>query len=434
MARSGVVSDDVVRRRVRTGLRLWFRSPPRRHGEVMYTREVSFLELFYDLVYVVVIGRAAHHLAEHVDWRGARDFTLVFGLIWLAWFNGTFWHELHAREDGRSRLYIFAQMGLIAFLAVFAGEATGEDGPAFAATYAMLFVLFTWQWYVVQRIDDPRYRRTTTRYLAGMLVTVAAIAATGFADQSARLWIWALVVIGWTVGGLLLTATDRTAGFGEGVTASLVERVGLFTIIVLGEVVLGVVVGISDAEDRTAGTIATGMVGLTIGMGMWWNYFDMLGRRVPVQRGVRLAGWLYAHLPLTLAIATSGAAMVSLVEHADDARAPEGTAWLLSGSVAVVLAGISLATRALPVDEFPVGMTRQIPSTFGLAAAAVVALGAVRPAPMVLVVALSTVLLLAWMWLFVVYLASGGGLRAFGAGESGHPTTTTTDQDTDLTL
>ncbi len=40
----------------------------------MYTREVSFLELFYDLVYVVVIGRVAHHLAEHLDWLGVRDF------------------------------------------------------------------------------------------------------------------------------------------------------------------------------------------------------------------------------------------------------------------------------------------------------------------------------------------------------------------------
>ena len=83
------------------------------------------------------------------------------------------------------------------------------------------------------------------------------------------------------IGGLALVVADHTEGFGEGVTASLVERMGLFTIIVLGEVVVGVVGGISDAEHRDAKTITTGMIGLTIGMGMWWNYFDMLGRRVP---------------------------------------------------------------------------------------------------------------------------------------------------------
>ena len=30
-------------------------------------RTVSFLELFYDLVYVAVVSQAAHHLADHDD-------------------------------------------------------------------------------------------------------------------------------------------------------------------------------------------------------------------------------------------------------------------------------------------------------------------------------------------------------------------------------
>ena len=408
-------TDGDARDRVRRGLKLWFRAPPRRHGEVVYTREVSFLELFYDLVYVVVIGRAAHHLAAHVGWEGVRNFVVVFGLIWLAWFNGTFWHELHAREDGRSRVYIFVQMGLLSLLAVFAGQAPGKDGTAFAVTYAILFAVFTWQWYLVQRIDDPQYRPTTTRYLAGMVITVVGVVISAMVGETARVWIWALLVIMWVVGGLLLLATDRTAGFGQGVTASLVERIGLFTIIVLGEVVVGVVGGMSDAE-RTTTTIATGMVGLTIGMGIWWNYFDMLGRRVPGQRGERLAVWLYAHLPLTMAIAASGAAMVSLVEHASDSRTPAGTAWLLVSSVAVVLAGITLATRDLPDDAFPTGMAGQVAPTFLVAAAVIVAAGAVRPSPLVLVSVVSVVLALTWLWLFVVFLALGGALRTLEEG------------------
>ena len=78
----------------------------------------------------MLIGRATHHLAVHVDGAGVAEFAVVFGLIWLAWFNGTFWHELHGREDGRSRNYIFLQMGLLALLAVFAGEATGGGRTA----------------------------------------------------------------------------------------------------------------------------------------------------------------------------------------------------------------------------------------------------------------------------------------------------------------
>ena len=78
-----MTSRQESRERVRTGFRAWFLTPPRRHGEIVYTREVSFLELFYDLVYVVLIAQVSHHLATHVGWRGVWEFVVVFGLIWL---------------------------------------------------------------------------------------------------------------------------------------------------------------------------------------------------------------------------------------------------------------------------------------------------------------------------------------------------------------
>ena len=399
----------LVRQRVRTGLSLWFRTPPRRHGEVWYEREVSFLELFYDLVYVVLIGRTTHHLAVHIDGRGVAEFAVVFGLIWLAWFNGTLWHELHGREDGRSRNYIFLQMGLLALLAVFAGEATAGDGEEFAITYSALFVLLTWQWYRVRRVDvDARYRPTSTRWISGMIVSVVLMCVSALAGDTLRICLWAVVVVGWVVGGLFLVIADHTEGFGDGVTRSLVERMGLFTIIVLGEVVVGVVGGISDAEHRDLLTITAGMIGLTIGMGIWWNYFDMLGRRVPGRGGRRLAGWLYAHLPLTMGIAASGAAMVSLLEHADESRTPAATGWLLVGSVVIVLGSVTLACTALPSDEFPDGMARSIVPSFGAAAAIIIVIGIVRPAPLIMVSAISAVLLLVWLALFAVFLALGG--------------------------
>ncbi|HET9258679.1 MAG TPA: low temperature requirement protein A [Acidimicrobiia bacterium] len=405
-----------ARERVRKGFRTWFLTPPRRHGEVLYTREVSFLELFYDLVYVVLIAQVSHHLAQHVGWEGILDFSIVFGLIWFAWFNGTFWHELHARADGRSRNYIFLQMGLLALLAVFAGEATGATGAAFAYTYSLLFILFTWQWYTVQRVDDPRYRPVTMRYLSGMVLTVVLVVISGFLDEI-RIWIWGFIVVAWVIAGFLMMTRSRTEGFGEGVTASLVERVGLFTIVVLGEVVVGVVTGIIDAPERSPLIVATGIVGLTIGYGIWWNYFDLLGRRVPDQTGAPLSIWLFAHLPLTMAIAAGGAAMVSLVEHAAYVRTEPGPALLLSSSVAVVLLGITVAVRALPEDEFPSGMAGQIAPTLVLAALTAVLVGLLRPPPIVLVCLLIALLFLTWLRIFILYVAFGGELREEGIGE-----------------
>ena len=71
---------------------------------------------------------------------------------------------------------------------------------------------------------------------------------------------------------------DITSGLA--VTDSMVERFGLFTIIVLGEVIVGVVEGLSEAE-RTAEVAATGLLGLMIGFAFWWTFFDFAGRRLP---------------------------------------------------------------------------------------------------------------------------------------------------------
>ncbi len=407
-----MTTQSLERHEARAALRRYFFTPPRRHGEVDRNREVSFLELFYDLVYVVIIGQAAHHLATHVSWTGLRDFIAVFGMIWLAWFNGTLWHELHGREDGRSRTNIFIQMGLIALMAVYTGHATEEDGPGFATVYVILFAWYTYQWFSVHRVDDPSYRGMTSRYLIAMVATIATVGLSIAVADEVRVWIWTGIVVIWILGGFAATVSDLTMDFGTNVTESMVERFGLFTIVVLGEVVIGVVEGLSETEDRTALTIAVAMLGLSVGMGLWWNYFDALGRRVPTESGARLAGWLYVHFPLTTALAAGGAAMVSLVEHAEDSRTPAATAWLLGGSVAVTLVCVALATRALPHDMYPDGFFARIPRTLGAGAVLAVVIAATRPAPLALTGGLLATLALTWFWLIVQYFALGGAVTA----------------------
>jgi Bacterial low temperature requirement A protein (LtrA) len=83
-------------------------------------------------------------------------------------------------------------------------------------------------------------------------------------------------------------------------------------IIVLGEVVFGVVDGLS-ASERDVKSVTTGMLALVVGFGFWWLYFDLVGRRAPRHEARALAGWLVGHLPTTLSITAAGAAMVSLI-------------------------------------------------------------------------------------------------------------------------
>ena len=193
------------------------------------------------------------------------------------------------------------------------------------------------------------------------------------------------------------------------------ERFGLFTIIVLGEFVFGVVEGLS-ASERDGMTITTGMIALVIGFGFWWIYFDLVGGRLPRSDGPALANWLLSHLPLTLSIAAGGAAMVSLIGHADDARTPASTAWLLSGAVALGLLALILTERALVDADRLVVVYRPLSVALAGGAAAALVVGWRRPAPWLL--SLLLVAILSVLWLFAV----SRFLRADAWGDDGYLT------------
>ncbi len=381
--------------------RQWLWSPPRAHGEVITDRTVSALELFYDLVYVAVISQAAHHLAEHVTARGFLEFAIVFGLIWSAWVNGSLYLELHGREDGRTRSAVFLQMGILVLLAVFTADAAGDSGTGFALIYGAFLAVMTWLWYSVRRQDRYDHREFLApagRYVLGMALAVPLVVASAFLPDGPRLAVWAGFCVAWLVGFGLI---GRSAVTREGLppTGSLVERFGLFTIIVLGEVVFGVLEGLST-PDRDRLVIVTGMIALAIGFGFWWIYFDLVGRRPPRDDGGPLVTWMLSHLPITLSIAAAGAAMVSLIGHATDGRTPASTAWLLAGSVALGLLALIFAEQAL-VDADRLAVVYR-PLRMAMAGAAVTALavGWVRPAPWLL--ALLLVAILSVLWVFAV--------------------------------
>ena len=109
--------------------REWFWRPPRSDGDVIHDRVVTPGELLYDLVYVAAIWQAAHHLAEEVSVARVIEFAVVFALIWLAWVNGSLYLERHGRDDGRTRSFVFVQIGLLALLAVFTAGAAGLTVP-----------------------------------------------------------------------------------------------------------------------------------------------------------------------------------------------------------------------------------------------------------------------------------------------------------------
>jgi len=238
-----------------------------------------------------------------------------------------------------------------------------------------------------------------------MAISIVVVLVSAFLPPDPRLIVWAGYVVAWLIGIKVLGARSRMFEFGVRPSDSMVERFGLFTIIVLGEVVIGVVAGLT-AADQNPLTIATGLIALVVGFGFWWMYFDVVGRRLPRPDRRAVATWILGHFPIALAIAASGAGMVTLIEHAGDPAAPAETAWLLSGAVALGLAGMILTASSLEDARRLSAVYRPVEWALAAGAVAALAVGWINPAPWLL--ALLLALILGALWL----LALGAFLRA----------------------
>jgi low temperature requirement protein LtrA len=384
----------------------WLSRPPLPHGATRFDRRVSFLELFYDLVYVAVIGQASHQLAEHISVRGVVEFAILFGLIWFAWINGSLYVELHGGEDGRTRNIVFVQMCILALLAVFTSGATDRDGMAFSIVYSAFLLFMTWLWYTVrdQDRDRPEFLAVTGGYVVGMAISSAVILGSGFLPADARLVIWTAFLGAWFGALLIVRRRETVLSLGTSATDSLVERFGTFTIIVLGEVVLGVVAGLVAAE-RDGMTIGVGLLALCIGFGFWWIYFDLVGRRLP-RNGPALTNWVLSHFPIALSIVAAGAATVSLIGHAHDARAPAETTWLLAGSVTLGLLALIIVQQSLVDAERLSSVYRPLSMVLAIGAGAALIVGWLRPAPWLLALLLVAVLSAVWAFAVLRFLSA----------------------------
>src|SRR5439155_13244444 len=119
------------------------------------------------------------------------------------------------------------------------------------------------------------------------------------------------------------------------------ERFGLFTIILLGELVAAVMRGISSQEYWTFPAASTAFCSMAFAFVLRWWYFDVA--RSADQRHVRgkrqsilFEIWHYAHLPMFLGIGAASAGFERLISLRTGERLGATEASVLCLSVAVL--------------------------------------------------------------------------------------------------
>lgn len=329
--------------------RLW--RPPGRFEDRNPDRRVSFLELFFDLVFVAVIAQLAHRLSEHPSWEGLGWFVFLFYAIWSSWINGTLYHDLHTTDDLSIRIFTFAQMLAVSLMAVHAGDVPGEGSDGFAIGYTLNTLILVVLWFRTG-LHDPHHRPASVPYSIAYLLSALIFGTSVLAQPPLQHWMWAVALLvelgGFTLAMYRFTPPESQEGDAViATTPSLIERLGLFVIIVLGEVVVGAVNGMAEITPLDLDAAIVGLCGVLVAIGLWWLYFDLVSHREPISS--RTQFWLYLHLPLVIAIAAGGAGVLNTVERGAESALPEEVRWLLVGSLSTAVLSVVVLTLVLEI-------------------------------------------------------------------------------------
>jgi low temperature requirement protein LtrA len=368
------------------GRATWFQPPRLRTLADEGERHASWLELFFDLVFVVAITELSQYLVADHSAGGFLRFAALFVPVWVAWQGYMAYATRFDTDDLGFRLAYFAAMLAIAALAVLIGDvAHGKHSAAFAVAYVVLrSIMLALYWRAWLAVPEAR-----------VLVRFYGL---GYA-AGAGLWLvsllfptpWRYVV--WIVAQVLeLSLPPLSTRLHRRIPTSpshLPERWALFTLIVLGESVVAVAIATAGADWHFT-SAAAAVLGFASVAAIWWLYFDR-------QAGVALRGstmavvvYSYAHLPLLIGLAAMSGGLRLVIDRAGEDRLGAGASVAFLGGAVVFLASLIVTRLVTVAGSHRVGVSAKL-----AAAAAILVLLAIESLVPPLVVATGLAVVLA---------------------------------------
>jgi len=321
-------------------------APPRLRSaaDEVGERHATWLELFFDIVFVVAIAELAHQLVVDHSTAGFLRFAALFVPVYVAWQGYMAYADRFDSDDLAFRLAYFAAMLAIAAMAVLIGDvAHGVNSGAFAVAYVVLrsiMLALYWRAWRAVRAAQPLIRRYGRGYGAGVAIWLASLAI----ETPYRYVLWGVALVLELSLPPLSTRIHRlvpTHG------SHLPERWALFTMIVIGESVVAVALETAGANWRVD-SAAAAVLGFTAVAAAWWLYFD---RQADVVLGGASASpvvYSYAHLPLLMGLAAMSAGVALVIERSGEDHLGAGAGVALLGGAVLYLVSL-VATRSVTV-------------------------------------------------------------------------------------
>jgi low temperature requirement protein LtrA len=314
----------------------------------------TFVELFFDLVFVFAVTQVTATLAHDLTSTGVVKTAIVFWLVWWAWTQYTWSLNYADAEHVSVRLLTLAATGLAFIMAITVPLLEGGYGWLFPVSYLVLRVTgLRLQWILARgQVRSPGAIRWTLLSSVG-LVAIAVSAIVG-PDQR---FVWLAVAV----------VLDFAAAFGGGrgewtiFAGHFSERHGLFVIIALGESLIAAGLTGSD-QPMSPGLLAVTITVVVASGALWWTYFSWakealesrMMEQLPIDRGPFARNvYSFGHFPIIAGIIGFAVSIEEGVAHSTDPLPVGGVAALVIG-VTLFVGGTHLALWLAGAPRHPI--------------------------------------------------------------------------------
>jgi low temperature requirement protein LtrA len=336
----------------------WFRPMLARDPHEEH-RVSSPLELLFDLTFVVAISTAAaelhHAISEAHVLAGVLGYLVVFFAIWWAWINFTWFASAYDCDDALYRVLTVLKMAGVLVLAVGIPAAFEHfDLGTVVLGYTIMRVAMVALWLRAAH-DDPARARVTHAYALGLTVIQLLWIGLVFVPVPwAFIGFVVLVIAEISIPPLAesreVDAETSPTGGTTWHAEHIAERYGLLTLIVLGEVILGITGAFGPALSERGFSVSLlllGIGGLLVVVGLWWVYF-LAGDDEGLTSLRTALVWGYGHYAVFAGVAAAGAGLEVAVDAEEHTSHISATAAAFAVAVPIVLVLVVLtALRGL---------------------------------------------------------------------------------------
>ena len=281
----------------------------------MEEKKVTWLELFYDLLFVAAVTAATHVLLHVEDGQIHAEylvkFVLIFIPIWWAWVGQTIFVNRFGKDLFHQRIFLIL---LMFFVLIMTSSLSADFDPyylSFLIGYIGLRVVTAIQYLVVQRIEEGDRKKAALflgRYFwIGIVISLLSV----FFDSWIR---YAVLYFGILIDIIVPLLGRKCLEKVPTNTAHLLERFGLFSIILFGEALVSTLVVIQPKQGNWD-SISFAIISFILIISMWWQYFDNMEKKLDKSRQTSGQIIIYGHLFILMSLSMVAASIRLLFLH-----------------------------------------------------------------------------------------------------------------------